>query len=92
MHGDLRVRDQDVVEPPLLDGEEIHVGRGHHRGRPSLPREEGHLAEEVALRQPRERPLRLAQALPDLDLPAVDDAEAVAVVSLLDDPLARRVV
>src|SRR5438034_1818112 len=65
----------DVVEARLVEREEVHVGGGHHGGGAPLPREQGHLPEELSLHQPGQAAAHAPHLLRHLHLPAVHHEE-----------------
>src|SRR3546814_10550544 len=76
---------EELLERRTVEGEELRiVERGHVR-RPRLPRQQRHLAEEVA---GAERDVPSADR--NLDLAAGDEEGCIAVVAHADDPFARQ--
>src|SRR5207245_9223998 len=90
LDGELRAVPDEPLEPLVPDDEELGVARSDGARRPrSLP-EERHLAEELALPEPVERPLCAVEATPDLDRARVDRVRLAArVVALGAYALAR---
>src|SRR5206468_2157822 len=90
LDGELRAVPDEPLEPLVPDDEELGVARSDGARRPrSLP-EERHLAEELALPEPVERPLCAVEATPDLDRARMDHVRLAArVVALAENDLAR---
>ena len=83
---------EDVLEGGLVDHEEVDVGGRLDGGGAPLPREQGHLAEELPFHEARDLAVGAAHALGDHHLPLVDDEEAVARAAFFDHALPGRVV
>src|SRR5207249_10074811 len=79
----------EPLEPLVPDDEQLGVARGDGARRARPLAEERHVAEQLALSEPVERPLRAVEATLDLDRARVDHVRlAVRVVALAEDDLA----
>jgi hypothetical protein len=84
----LRVLAQHLVEARAVDRDDSHFRRRDGVGGARHCFEQGHLAEEVALLQPREDVRLAADVLDDLDLALLDDEHLGAELALREDALA----
>jgi len=73
----------------LTQTKQLRVGDGPDRRRAGIPRNKGHLAEDIPRPHPRQLPLADAAALQHRHLPRGDDIKTVAPVPFLEERLPR---